>query len=244
MPQLTYYASNFPASYGPLLAGQYSLSFTWADLLWAAISVGRAEHFHLFRHGAFSSFEIVYRAAIIFANLCETPNGSIKQSAAYEGLDPSEKGAISFFIGLTIAKLFVEKRLNVPWLMHLDVYRQELQPVLQGLARPDLVGRNVAGDWIVVEAKGRTHGYDKSALVRAKEQAGQLLSIGGTQPALRLALLAHFRGGLLQCSVNDPDDEGLEINLSSCRYLKSAFWRTTTDHFASGYARHLMSVVK
>ena len=152
MPQLTYDASNFPASYGPLLAGPHSLSFTWPDLLWAAISAGRGELAHLFRHGPFSNFEIVYRAAIIFSNLCETASGAIRRSAAYDGLDPSEKGAISYFVGLTIAKLFVGMQLDVPWLMHLDVYRLQLQPVLHGSSRPDLVGCNVAGDWIVVEA--------------------------------------------------------------------------------------------
>ena len=228
MPQLTYYASNFPVSYGRLLAGQHSLSFTWADLLWAAISVGRAELLHLVRYGPFSYFEIVYRAAIIFANLCETSNGTIRRSAAYEGLDPSEKGAISYFIGLTVTKLFTAMRLDVPWLMHLDVYRDQLQPVFFGSRRPDLVGRNVAGDWIVVESKGRTRGYDQRALDRAKAQAGQVRSIGGIQPALRLALLAYFQNGLLKCAVDDPDDEGpqetpIELPLSEEDLLKGYY---------------------
>lgn len=228
MPQLTYYASNFPVSYGPFLTGQHSLAFTWADLLWAAISVGRAELLHLVRYGSFSYFEIVYRAAIIFANLCETPNGTIRRSAAYEGLDPSEKGAISYFIGLTVTKLFTALRLDIPWLMHLDVYRRQLRPVLFGSNRPDLVGRNVAGDWIVVESKGRTHGYDQRALDRAKVQAGQVRSISGTQPALRLAMLAHFHNGLLECAVDDPYDEGpqktpIDLPLSGGDLLKGYY---------------------
>ena len=227
VPQLTYDASNFPASYGSLLAGPHSLSFTWPDLLWVAISVGRGELAHLFRYGPFSNFEIIYRAAVIFANLCDTSNGAIRRSAAYDGLDPSEKGAISYFVGLTITKLFVGMQLDVPWLMHVDVYRQQLQ-LVHGSSRPDLVGRNVAGDWIVVESKGRSRGHDKKALLRAKTQAQQVVSIGGAQPALRLALVAHFQDDLLQCSVDDPDDNGprekrIELPLSEKDLLEGYY---------------------
>ena len=138
MPRLTYYAKNFPASYGALLSGTNSLNFGWPELLWAAISVGRGELLHLLRHGAFSEFEMAYRAAILFANLRETGSGDLERSAAYRGLDPSEKGAISYFMGLTVAKLFADRLLNVPWLMHLDVYRKKLSPI-HGAAKPDLV---------------------------------------------------------------------------------------------------------
>jgi hypothetical protein len=34
----------------------------------------------------------------------------------------------------------------VPWLMHLDVYRQQLWPVLLGKEKPDLVGLDANDD--------------------------------------------------------------------------------------------------
>src|SRR5687767_5554365 len=101
MPRMTYRAANFPAAAGAHLAGLHTLTFTWAELLWAAISVGRAELLHLMRYGPFSAFEIVYRAAILFANLRETGAAQLERSEAYDGLDPSEKGAVSYFMGLT-----------------------------------------------------------------------------------------------------------------------------------------------
>src|SRR5687767_4042942 len=122
MPKLHYNATNFPAALGASLKGSKTVSFPWEELVWAAISVGRAELFHILRHGPFSAFEIIYRAAIVYANLRETGTGELARSKAYEGLDPSEKGAISYFMGLTLAKLLSEKLLDVPWLMHLDVY--------------------------------------------------------------------------------------------------------------------------
>lgn len=159
------------------------------------------------RFGAFSAFEIVYRSALVFANLKETPNGLITRSEAYDGLDPSEKGAVSYFLGLTTAKLIADRLLMVPWLMHLDVYRQQLQPVLQpGETRPDLVGQTITGDWVAIESKGRTNGRDGKALKRAKEQVEALVSVSGVAPTLRIALQAHFENGTLHCTLDDPEE--------------------------------------
>ena len=119
MPTIPYDATNFPASYGATLAGQNSLSALWPQIAWAAISVGKAQLQHLTQYGVFSAFEMAYRLAIVYANLQETLQGRIRRSSAYDGLDPSEKSTISYFVGLTMAKLFAGQLLGVPWLMHL-----------------------------------------------------------------------------------------------------------------------------
>jgi hypothetical protein len=204
VPTITYNASNFPAQYGPLLSGPQSINVSWTELVWAAISVGKAQLQHITQYGIFSRFEMAYRIAIIYANLQETSSGSLRRSAAYNGLDPSEKGAISYFIGLTIAKLLVDRLLSVSWLMHLDVYRQQLSPVLLGKSRPDLVGTTTAGDWVVVEAKGRTNDFEASALQNAKAQTDQLTTIGGVPPNLRVAVLTYFKSGTLEVAIDDP----------------------------------------
>jgi hypothetical protein len=229
MPRMAYHATNFPATYGAALSGSRTLNFTWPELLWAAISVGRAELLHLLRHGPYSAFEIVYRAAILFANLTETAAVDLERSEAYDGLDPSEKGAVSYFMGLTVAKLFAHWLLDVPWLMHLDVYRRDLQPVVNGGGKPDLVGKNTAGEWIAIESKGRTHGYDAAALERAKEQVECLASVSGQALALRVALLTHFGDGVLQCAADDPEEtrrKSRRINLPlSEEKLFEAYYR-------------------
>jgi hypothetical protein len=205
MPAIIYNATNFPLSYGPSLAGQHSLNVSWPELVWAAISVGKGQFQHLVQYGVFSGFEIAYRVAILYANLQETPQGGLRRSSAYDGLDPSEKGAISYFIGLTMAKLLAGQLLSVPWLMHMDVYRQQLAPILAGNSRPDLVGLTTGGGWVVVEAKGRTHGFDNSALQAAKNQTAQLTTIQGVAPVLRVGALAFFgAAGTLEVAIDDP----------------------------------------
>jgi hypothetical protein len=160
---------------------------------------------HIFRHGPYSAFEIVYRAAMLYANLREMPSGHLTRSAAYEGLDPSEKGAVSYFMGLALAKLFAERLLDVPWLMHVDVYNDWLAPAWHGTKKPDFVGIGLSGQWIAMESKGRTNGRDAAALRKAKEQVECLTSVQGQPVHLRVALQAYFGGDELRCALRDPD---------------------------------------
>jgi hypothetical protein len=205
MPVITYTAEGFPSTYGGALAGTFSVNLSWEEIIWAAISVGKAQLAHLSQYGVFSTFEFIYRAAIIYANLLESPSGVLKRSSAYDGLDPSEKGAISYFIGMTFAKLFASRLLSVPWLMHLDVYRQQLQPVLQGRSKPDFVGLNSNNDWVVLEAKGRTNDFEESVMQTAKAQTQNLTTIQGSLPILRVASLACFAAGNLKFVMRDPE---------------------------------------
>jgi hypothetical protein len=212
MPNVSYTATGFPTTYGPNLAGTHSISVSWAELVWSAISVGKAQLKDLALYGIFSAFEMIYRTAIIYANLQETPTFDIRRSSAYNGLDPSEKGAISYFLGLTVSKLLVARLLSVPWLMHLDVYRQLLAPVLLADSRPDLVGITAAGQWVVVEAKGRTNGFVASVLASAKIQTQQLTTIQGVAPVLRVASQSFFdNAGILHAAIDDPQGERTRI---------------------------------
>lgn len=52
---------------------------------------------------------------------------------------------MNYFLGMTFCKLFAAKLLNTPWLLHLDVFRPTLNPVLSGRSRPDLVGLERGG---------------------------------------------------------------------------------------------------
>jgi hypothetical protein len=226
MPTIPYHATNFPPVTG-VIAGSHTFQVTWAELVWAAISVGRAELLHIVRHGEFSIFEMAYRTAILFANLKEDDFGMLRRSSAYKGLDPSEKGAISYFLGMTLAKLSAERLLNVPWLMHLDVYREILQPVLLGGGRPDLVGQDGNGEWVVIESKGRTNGRDEAALRKAKEQASELALIGVQAPRLHVGSVTHFANGILQIDLDDPEvsqRRRIEISLSP-ENLREGYYR-------------------
>lgn len=100
MITIPYIADSFLPPYAAV-DGQRDLIIDWPRLVWSAITVGRAHCRDVLRHGQYSLFEIIYRMAMVYANLKVTRRARILKTRAYRGLDPSEKGAISFFVGMT-----------------------------------------------------------------------------------------------------------------------------------------------
>lgn len=177
---------------------------TWSEVLHAAITVGRANWRDVFRHGRYSRYEMLYRASMIYANL-RAYRGRIATTSAFLALDPSEKSAVTYFLGLTFTKLMATRLFGIEWLLHLDVYRDLLQPSLMGRSRPDLVGLDLAGAWSVFEAKGRSSGLDRKTKRNAKKQTQKLRKIGKCVPQLRVASIAYFSSGSLCVHMEDPD---------------------------------------
>lgn len=194
-----------------------SLSVSWNDLVWAAITSGKAGPSYLLAHGWHSLADLVVRSHTIYANLRQGKSGC-ERSSLYETQDPSEKGATSYFLGMTMAKLFAGTYFNTPWLFHLSQASSHGASVafLPGSnSRPDLIGTTTSGDWIVVEAKGRTRGFNADALVKAKAQTTMIRSINGSTPVLSVALQAYFTK-TLQVRLDDPperDREAIEIDI-------------------------------
>lgn len=205
--------------------GDSDVATTWDELLHAAITVGRRSWHDVLAHGRYSVFEICYRAAMLLANLRQS-QGQLRKSDAYRYLDPSEKAAASYFIGLTLASLMARKRLGIHWLMHLDVYHDSLQPGLSASGRPDLVGLDAQDEWHVIEAKGRSNGLDPKVVPKAKEQTRKLRTVGGRAPILRVASVAHFSRGTLALRVEDPvgqDQDAAGWDLTENQFLRDYY---------------------
>jgi len=227
MPDIPFNHFSFSDPFDNELKNQNPCKCSWSDLIWAAMTVGKREWSHLVRYGRHSAFELTYRAAIIYANLMEGWGSQICRTVAYDSLDPSEKSAVSYFIGTAMAKLFAERYLGVPWLMHLDVYRDELTPLFaKGKTKPDLVGQNRSGGRIVIEAKGRTNGITASVIKKAKDQTLNLSSISGQSPTLRVALASFFTNGALCVHLEDPvgiGDKTMDLRISRPDFLSQYY---------------------
>lgn len=208
--EVTYNSHNFPIHFGRDFHGANQLNFSVQELMWSALTVGRANFIGVLQHGLYSEYELLYRASILFANLGQDGNNLIK-SSAYEHLDPSEKSAVSYFLGLTFTKLLSERLLNIPWLLHIDVYRDQFERDGQAFGfgssrvRPDLIGLNDRRLWVVMEAKGRTNYMENTLLTHAKNQTRNLRRIGIDYPSLRVAVVTHFLNGRLIIDWADPD---------------------------------------
>src|SRR5258708_7338129 len=191
MPLIPYRATNFSGAFAQF-NGNSQINVTWAQLVWAAITAGKAAGDE-YAYGIYSAIERLHRASMMRAYLLEGGLGRLLRTMPYEASDPSEKTSISFYLGTTLAKLFAELLFEVPRMLHIAVYGQNYQIATgPGASRPDLIGLSTNGDWFVFEAKGRSNGFDTSALTTAKDQAEQVISIDNVAPICRIASQSFF----------------------------------------------------
>lgn len=212
MLQIDYESEDFSTGTG-VASGTGTLSLTWDDLLWAAMTVGRPNRQYVFRHGTASWYEALFRLSLVRMSLEQAgPAGRrLRRTQAARTLDPSEKGAVNYFLGLAVAKLFADRCLGAPWLLHLDVFRPQLNVQLAGRSRPDLVGETTAGGWIALECKGRISRPSENAKLKAKEQAERITTINGVVPIVNAGCISFFKRDVLQFFWRDPTPDPARI---------------------------------
>ena len=215
MVHIDYTARGFPASWGNRLARGGTVRVPFIDVVAAALTVGRPSLRAVLRYGVYSRAELVYRLFQVVANLVSS-NGRLVRSLAYDGLDPSEKSAVSYHCGLTCAKLFADELFALPYLQHIACYPPPSLGYVTGL-RPDLAGVDGAGRWYIVEAKGRSNEANPSVLSQAKAQTQAVGNVAGVPPHLRLAVVADFGRGALRVHLEDPEDSSNNTGASAIK---------------------------
>jgi hypothetical protein len=247
MPRVRYRAKNFPRYLGTQFAGKHVLHLSWEELVWAAITIGKPGVAFLLSHGWHSVADMVVRSHTVYANL-RYSNGFIEKSSLYGALDPTEKGATSYFMGMLAAKVLGARLLGVPWLFHLSMLDSlGGYATLATSSEPDLIGLTRARQWVVAEAKGRTGAYSESAMTKAKTQTRQLRRINGHLPNLRVAVQAFFNSKM-EWAIEDPDEfdeaaRDIDVDVEAIfeRYYSAAIGATDQGDPASLVGRKFLS---
>lgn len=229
MFEITYSSKNFPPSYGSQLTGTNTIQADWPELVWAALSVGKAEIRHLTRHGVFSWYELLMRLYILRVNFRESLGGELTQTEVYKALDPSEKNAISYFMGLTMAKLLSNRFLDVPWLIHLDSF-DKTRLAFGSTKRPDLLGHNRHHQWLIMEAKGRSGRVEPALMPKALRQTLAVDTVDKASPFLRVASASFIKSkksGILTaqwgCPVGNSIAPGVKLEMSTQDFLNQYY---------------------
>jgi hypothetical protein len=205
-PEIPYASRDFPKRH---VKRRGNLKTSWNELLWAAITIGRPNTAYVFQHGEASLHEALFRLSLVRMALEQGPYRHVfARTDAFRGLDPTEKGAVSYFLGMTVCKLFASRLLNTPWLLHLDVFRNQLNPAtLGGRSRPDLIGQDMIGNWNAFETKGRSSVPSSDDKRKAKMQAQRLVSVNGAACSLQVGSFGYFRQNELEFYWRDPEPE-------------------------------------
>lgn len=206
--RLPYTSEAFPPVV--LANGNNELSVAWDEILWAALTIGRPSVHHVFAHGAASFHEAIFRLSLVRMALEQYgPSATrLRRTTAYKSLDPTEKGAISYFLGMILCKVFSSRLLATPWLLHLDVFKATVPTTVLGRSRPDLFGQQVgSGDWLSFETKGRASKPSSIDREKAKAQAARLVSVSGTPCTLHIGSFAYFANDALHFHWIDPPSD-------------------------------------
>ena len=204
MFKIPYRSQDFPSG---RFATRGDLTVSWDDLLWSALTIGRPNTAYVFEHGSASLHEAIFRMSMMRMAL-ELDHYELRRTSAFRALDPTEKGAVSYFLGMVVCKLFADKLLNTPWLLHLDVFREQLNSsILGGRSRPDLIGCDQSGDWYAFECKGRSSVPSSDDRRKAKEQAQRLVKVNSKKCSLNIGAITYFRQEVLEFYWRDPEPE-------------------------------------
>ena len=207
--KISYESEDFPK--GLIQEPTGALDLNWSDLLWAALTVGRACWTDVWKHGSSSDYEAIFRCSLVKMAVTTANAGKwLHPTATFRNMDPSEKAAVNYFLGMIVCKLFATELLNTPWLLHLDVYHPVLHPVRRGKSRPDLVGQQLGkqDSWRAFECKGRFRLHDTTK-DKAKAQATALVSVvSGTGRVicdLHVGAITRFQRDVLNFFWRDPE---------------------------------------
>ncbi len=140
--------------------------------------------------------------------------GTLHLPPRYGDLDQSEKGVLSYWLGMCIAKVVAAEILDVPWPVHLRHLMKAIQIYMRDKKFPDYVGIDSQTNWHVIEAKcfqtepGRLHRK------RWEEQVDSVDLISDMLPDTRSYCLTRLKPEI-SIELTDPDDEKKkrEINL-------------------------------
>ena len=223
---IEYESHNFPSAQNIRSRGR--LSVTWNDVLGAALTVGRPPTMR-YIYGRPSLYEASFRISLVRMALeqNESAGKELRRTMAFNSLDPTEKGAVNYFLGMVFCELFSEKILKAPWLLHFDAFGDELRACLgSGRSRPDFIGHDLAGTrWYIFESKGRAAKPGKTEIASAKRQATRVAKVEGRPAALHIAAITYFRRSVLKFYWCDPEPEETEKSEGINVRLPEGVWR-------------------
>lgn len=171
-----------------------------AELAWAAATVGTNPVAIPFIGRPL--LELLWRISMIHSSL-KPGTAGWSRTASYDRLDPSEKTAVSYFIGGVHAKVMTHRLLSVAHLVHHDAFPGAATTG----SRPDFLGMNahLGLDGIVVEAKGRSGPLKAGVVASALKQAGAIRGIAGVRLTRPIAAVSyHSTAGQWRSHLEGP----------------------------------------
>jgi hypothetical protein len=132
----------------------------------------------------------------------QSVSGHLNTTQLYRQTESTEKGGISFRLGMGFAAAVASRVLRVEQTMHVEAFGFP-----QAKRRADLAGRDAAGNWHVIEAKGWSSSFGPRDIDYAKEQAretGRNFAAMGQRPLTISACITDLDAQPITVHFHDP----------------------------------------
>ncbi len=188
-------------------------------LVRSAITVGHKNIRSFWKSGLLKIIQLLCQT---LDNIELSKNGELKLGTSFNQLDPSEKGAVSYYLGQGLTKAVAEKLLNVRWLQHIAQSMDEIElhnmgPVAskrnisklnKGVKAPDLFGFDSEGLPHVFEAKGDSNQFDQGRMNHAIDQVSKVVKVRDKKPKTQVACFFDMSGCPIKGYIKDPEGLG------------------------------------
>jgi hypothetical protein len=233
MPRIFYTATDYQGNFQYLNTQQEEhILCRKLDLYRAIITVGNPSYISLKdirNYGLLRaiSTSIIQKALLVQANISSSSVG-MHLHPIFNTYVTDQKRNVSYNLGMAVAKIYAEKLLKIPNLIHVESLKkvnaitfidQRSRP-----KEPDLVGKTENGEWHIFEAKGISKIYLDRAISDAKEQAQQVQTIHGNIPVTLTACATSFQSNRIVTKLVDPPSDGKkEIEIDENKFYDNYY---------------------
>jgi hypothetical protein len=233
MPRIYYTAEGYNGAYQNVNTNQEEhIICRKLDLYRSIITVGNPSFFN-WKDARINGFfrtlsnSVIQKFLLVQANIESNPNGMYLHPI-YNTYVSDQKKIVSYNLGMAVAKLYAEKLLNIPNLIHVESLKKvgaiTFINKIDKSQEPDLVGQTSNGEWHVFEAKGTSSKYLSGKITEAKEQARQVETIHGVNPSTISACATSFGVDKIFTKIVDPPSEkGKEIEIDISKFFDNYY---------------------
>ena len=220
--------------------GRPTLDVSLPELVWGVVTVG-APNANAALGNILSGLAFTGHKALAICATLRSDGAHFVHPANYGDLDQSEKGVLSYLLGMAMAKVMASRVLQVPWLSHARHLKDEdilhLRPANTGML-PDLIGQDGTGAWHVIEAKARQKRAPLGDRAHWKAQARVVRDINSVSAVSRSYCLT-LQDPMVRVELVDPEpgEEYIDLEVDVER-LRQEYYRPYRELFvADGAAR-------
>ena len=207
-----------------------------ADLYRCIVTVGSPSFITVERVRKFGLARVLFdsifkKVGLVFSNIQSDKQG-MRMHPVFETHVSDEKRIVSYNLGMTFAKLYSERVLGIPNLVHLEFLKKQNAVTLSGSGngkRPkeaDLVGQTADGEWHIFEAKGISTSESKleAKVAEAKAQIRQVVAINGVPPATGSACATYIGPDRVVTLLEDPPGDGSrKVDVDTRKFVEAYY---------------------